>query len=105
MTMPISYKAHDLSKRNKDIVIKKAKEFAIEPKSEKINKPKFKHVITHNMWEIMALGDGDKEGSDYKYWSKEKLKDTIFYPGISIGFVENILGKVISKSLMKDKFK
>lgn len=95
LTMPIAYRGAELSDKNKDIIIRKADEFAVELNSGKIHEPSLKSILMYNIWKGMSIEGRGVGIADCKYWSDEKLKGTNFYPGIPVGFIKRIFGKLI----------
>lgn len=96
LTIPIAYRAMELSDKNKEIVIKNATKFASEINSGKLHQPNIKSILMYNLWKGMSLEGKVVESADYKYWNNPKLQNTIFYPGIPIGIIKKCFGRIIA---------
>lgn len=96
-TISIAYRAWELSEKNRNIAITGAKKFAKELNSGKVHKPSIKSVVMYNLWQGMSISGEDKECADYKFWSKDELKNTVYHPQISICLPKRVIGNVVKK--------
>lgn len=96
-TIPIAYRAWQLSEKNRNIAITGAKKFAKELNSGKVHKPSIKSVVMYNAWQGMSINSEDKESADYKFWTKDELKNTVYYPQISICLPKKVIGNIVKK--------
>ncbi len=59
-------------------------------------KESMKSIIMYNMWKQSADGKDKNTVADYNYWSKEELKNSVYYPGVPINLVRKIAAKIVS---------
>ena len=78
MTIPIAYRSYELKESNKRKILKGARTFSKELLSNKLHEPSMKSIIMYNMW------------------SKEELKNSVYYPGVPINLVRKIAAKIVS---------
>lgn len=96
MTIPIAYRSYELKESNKRKILKGARTFSKELLSNKLHEPSMKSIIMYNMWKQSADGKYKNTVADYNYWSKEELKNSVYYPGVPINLVRKIAAKIVS---------
>ncbi|MGL4874067.1 MAG: flavodoxin family protein [Clostridium sp.] len=97
--LPLAYRGIELNSKNKNIIDKISKKFAIELKSNTVAKPNIKAIAMYNAWKAMAM-NSDVESADYKFWKWKATREIVYEPKIKINFIHKIVGK-ISYKLMK----
>ena len=100
-TLPIAYRSFELTDKNRDKVLKGARDFALELNSGKLHKPSTKSVIMYNMWKCMSKEKYKDGSADYDYWKNPVFADNVFAPEVPIGFFNKTLGKVVCKVMKK----
>lgn len=95
-TIPIAYRSYELTESNRNKIIKGAKSFSEELMSNKLHEPSMKSLVMYNMWKKSSKNKDDKLIADYEYWSNDKFKNTIYYPGIPISVFKKFTGKIIT---------
>ncbi|MGL4848057.1 MAG: flavodoxin family protein [Clostridium sp.] len=105
--LAIAYRGIELNNKNKSIIDKVSKKFAIELKSGKIKKPNLKAVFMYNAWKGMAM-NSDKESADYKHWKWKSIKNIPYDENVKVGFIAKGVAKFSYKlmwNLTKNKMK
>ncbi|SCK04758.1 Uncharacterised protein [uncultured Clostridium sp.] len=54
-----------------------------------------KSIIMYNMWKQSADGKDKNIVADYNYWSREDLKNSVYYPGVPINVMKKIAAKIV----------
>ncbi|WP_302674409.1 hypothetical protein [uncultured Clostridium sp.] len=47
------------------------------------------------MWKQSADGKDKNIVADYNYWSREDLKNSVYYPGVPINVMKKIAAKIV----------
>lgn len=100
-TLPIAYRSMELTEKNKEKILKGAKKFSEELKSQKLHKPSLKSVVMFNLWKAMSQEKYEEGSADYDYWHSEEMREGAFSSQVPIGAVEKIIGKTIYKVMSK----
>lgn len=94
-TLPIAYRSMELTDKNKVKVLKGAKKFSEELRSQKIHKPTLKSVAMFNLWKAMSKNKYEEGSADYDYWHSEEMSTGVFSPQVSIGIFKKLMGTII----------
>lgn len=99
-TIPIAYRSLELSEKNKEKVIKGAKNFSKELNSHKIHQPKLKSLEMFHLWKNSSKEEGGFSTADFEYWNDESLKKGLYYESIPLGVTKKFMA-IMFKNLFK----
>ncbi|MGL4570750.1 MAG: flavodoxin family protein [Clostridium sp.] len=92
-TIPVAYRAENLTEKNKNFIINEAKSFKKYILKEKENKAGLKQVVMYNLWRGMSHKDGSVN-ADYNFY---KDKSLVYYKDIEISTLNKLIGKIVYK--------
>lgn len=94
-TIPIAYRATELSEKNKSKIIEGAKKFSKELNSKKVHEAKLKSIVMFHLWKNSSKEDGFST-ADFNYWNNKEYKNSLYFKGIPLGVLKGIFARIMN---------